>query len=133
MTKTTRTEAGTTTGYPCAKCSGSGVIHEFGHVKNGVCFDCGGTGEVAVLVTGGSSTIKDARLAGEALLAGARVPTEAAAEALAVYDDLGPCRWIGNRDYDRRNALAVLVAEAAAAAREERRAARAAARAARTA
>jgi hypothetical protein len=29
--------------YPCGKCGGLGYIHGFGHVLNGVCFDCNGT------------------------------------------------------------------------------------------
>ena len=28
----------------CAKCSGTGYIQRFGHYAQGVCFDCGGTG-----------------------------------------------------------------------------------------
>lgn len=118
--------------FLCPKCTGSGVVAGFAHVKNGVCFDCDGTGEVAVRITGGNATIKDARTVGDALLAGERVPAETAAEALAVFDDLGPGRWGGNVNYDRRNALAAYVAAAEAApavaprlTSAERRAARA--------
>ncbi len=32
----------------CHKCQGTGFISEYRHVENGVCFACGGTGEVDI-------------------------------------------------------------------------------------
>jgi len=28
----------------CPRCSGRGVMHEYGHIQNGKCFRCGGSG-----------------------------------------------------------------------------------------
>lgn len=30
----------------CTKCNGTGIIPEYGHVKNGKCFACNGKGKV---------------------------------------------------------------------------------------
>lgn len=32
--------------FTCGKCNGKGRIREYGHVADGVCFECGGTGKV---------------------------------------------------------------------------------------
>ena len=37
----------TTTIANCAKCNGTGRLGHYGHIANGVCFDCQGTGKVS--------------------------------------------------------------------------------------
>lgn len=37
------------TTYQCPRCSGTGTVNHFLHVENGVCFLCGGSGQVAKL------------------------------------------------------------------------------------
>lgn len=32
--------------YTCGKCDGTGKIHEYGHIAQGICFECGGAGKV---------------------------------------------------------------------------------------
>lgn len=38
--------------YKCPKCNGTGVIGHFIHIESGVCFLCGGSGNVAKLPKG---------------------------------------------------------------------------------
>lgn len=87
----------------CPKCTGTGFVSAFAHIKNGVCFDCDGTGRVSVPVAG-DVDLKAARAVGDAALAGDDVTPAAAAAAFAFFEDLGPGRW-AQKDYDRRNTL----------------------------
>ena len=32
--------------YECPRCNGTGHIKEYGHIRDGVCFKCSGTGKV---------------------------------------------------------------------------------------
>lgn len=99
-TNTTRTVS-------CPKCSGSGIVQRFGHVKNGVCFDCNGTGRIAAYARPSTRKVdprKIARAVGDAVMAGEQVDEGAAKEAFEYFEDAGPLSWIG-KDCDRRNAL----------------------------
>lgn len=92
----------------CPKCSGTGVVATYLHVKEGVCFDCDGTGTVALLPS--PSAVKSrlrwaaARAVGEAVLAGTAVPEDTRRDAFTFFEDLGPASWRGV-DGAARNAL----------------------------
>lgn len=91
----------------CPKCSGTGIVERFGHVKGGVCFDCNGTGKLTASLRPSSSKVdprKVARAIGDAVMKGEDVAPEAATEAFEFFEDAGAWSWIGN-DCDRRNAL----------------------------
>lgn len=92
--------------YTCPKCSGTGVVQRFGHVKNGICFDCDGTGQISVAPSGGRVIAPRvaARTVGDAVLAGQEVDEADAVSAFEYFEDAGPLTWLG-KDCDRRNAL----------------------------
>ena len=90
----------------CPKCSGTGVV-PFAN-KGGVCFECGGNGEVAATASPrrGVSPLRAARTLSDAAIASG--DRDAAVAALAAYDDIARTQW-ATSDYDRRNALLPLI------------------------
>jgi hypothetical protein len=50
----------------CPKCDGKGRIHAFGHYANGVCFECGGTGEIEITASTPAEVAQAARSAAHA-------------------------------------------------------------------
>mgnify|MGYP003425161401 FL=1 len=43
----------------CGRCEGKGQIAEYGHISNGVCFKCSGTGKVAAKKVSAKSAEKE--------------------------------------------------------------------------
>jgi len=46
----------------CHKCHGTGFISEYRHIENGICFACGGTGEVDIEESKESAPLKSAEI-----------------------------------------------------------------------
>lgn len=91
----------------CPKCAGTGVVSAFLDYKGGACFDCNGSGVLAVRSprVGAVSSLRSARLIGDAAMADrSSVSDEEAAAAFAVFEATSRLQW-NQRDYDRRNAL----------------------------
>ena len=92
----------------CAKCHGTGFVAAYAHIKNGVCFDCDGTGQVAVLPS--PSAVKSrlrwaaARAIGAAVIAGTPVAEATRRDAFDFFEGIGPASW-RDVDADARNAL----------------------------
>jgi len=42
----------------CSKCHGTGYLSVFAHIENGICFACGGTGEVDIEESKESASLK---------------------------------------------------------------------------
>ena len=91
----------------CPKCQGTGFVEGFAHVKNGVCFDCDGTGSIETTTvprSGRMTPRKWAAAVGDAVLAGEPVEEEQVVQAFEIFEDIAPMQW-STKDYDRRNAM----------------------------
>lgn len=105
MTKTNTTR--TARRVACPKCSGTGIVDRFLDYEGGVCFDCNGTGALAVSLRPTSRKVdprKVARAVGDAVIAGQDVDEADAVAAFEWFEDAHPTTW-SQADYDRRNTL----------------------------